>query len=285
MGNRSDAPNAFAPDEWVTAEARRTVEGKELVTTTTRRTPESAAAQARWALERQLQCITSWSSDETLQESIAGLICYLGLAAQGPQQLTQLLGFEAKAARGWANVRRRRLGQLSAITVDNARIIADAIDSGSRSSCRAAIKIIQTARELEGERGQQHARGEAGETCSHSPDYASCRWYGREFKFTKKQARIVGILWRCWEQGTSSVNEETIADELDPAGTNEAARSTRGSSDSDRYESVRVSFRLADTMRSKEKRRGRWYNKRHPAMGVMIHRAGKGQWRLDRPPK
>jgi len=87
--------------------------------------------------------------------------------------------------------------------------------------------------------------------CSHSDGFTSCVWYGRQFQFSKRQAECISMLWKAWEAGTPTLSQMTIGD---------------------RVGSAAVNFRLDKTFRN------------HPAWGVMIQQAGRGIYKLAKPP-
>lgn len=49
---------------------------------------------------------------------------------------------------------------------------------------------------------------------SHSPDFRSVVWFGREFQFTATQAACVEILWGAWEKGSPDVGQERILEDV-----------------------------------------------------------------------
>lgn len=53
-----------------------------------------------------------------------------------------------------------------------------------------------------------------GLAVSHSPDFRSVVWYGREFQFTATQAACVEILWRAWENGAPDIGQERILEDV-----------------------------------------------------------------------
>lgn len=110
--------------------------------------------------------------------------------------------------------------------------------------------------------------------CRHSDDFTSVTWFGRSLHpFSSKQAQIVEVLWRAYESGNAIIREAYIAEQLQHDGEtlNDEETTVRG-------------FSLQQTMRIQSRRRnGRRRNDPHPAMGYMIHKAGKGLWTLAAP--
>lgn len=45
---------------------------------------------------------------------------------------------------------------------------------------------------------------------THSPDFKSVAWYGREYQFTPPQAACVQVLWRQWLSGTPIVRDQLV---------------------------------------------------------------------------
>ncbi len=87
--------------------------------------------------------------------------------------------------------------------------------------------------------------------CTHSPDFASVRWYGVHLTFRAgQQAKAVNVLWQGWENGTPEVSQDEIKRQI-------------GAADS---------FRMDKLFKDS------------PALGVMIHRENQ-LWKLDRPNK
>lgn len=45
---------------------------------------------------------------------------------------------------------------------------------------------------------------------THSPDFKSVNWYGREYCFSAQQAACMQVLWRQWLSGTPIVRDELV---------------------------------------------------------------------------
>jgi hypothetical protein len=63
------------------------------------------------------------------------------------------------------------------------------------------------------------ATGESGNDAAHSDDFASVRWFGRNYEFTPNQAACVKILWANWQRGTPAVRGETVLENADVSQT------------------------------------------------------------------
>ncbi len=46
--------------------------------------------------------------------------------------------------------------------------------------------------------------------CTHSRDFKSAVWFGREYRFNAAQAACLQILWRVWLSGTPIIREEQV---------------------------------------------------------------------------
>jgi hypothetical protein len=88
----------------------------------------------------------------------------------------------------------------------------------------------------------------------HSADFTSVSWYGKSYQFTKTQALCVKLLWEQCEKDCPSLSEKTIGEAI--------------GSESEAY-------RLIQTFRKD--------GKPHPSWGIMIHKAGKGMYKLSKP--
>jgi hypothetical protein len=86
---------------------------------------------------------------------------------------------------------------------------------------------------------------------THSEDFTSVRWNGKQYQFNKTQARCIELLWN-----NDSLSEKTIGEKIESAADN---------------------FRLMHVFRN---RRGKGMN---PAWGKMIVKYGKGIFGLNRP--
>jgi hypothetical protein len=53
---------------------------------------------------------------------------------------------------------------------------------------------------------------------AHSPDFASVRWRGTLYTFSRKQRAIVAALWRAREQGYEWVSSETLLEAAESNG-------------------------------------------------------------------
>lgn len=116
--------------------------------------------------------------------------------------------------------------------------------------------------------GQGKGKGQdPPDQASHSSDFTSARWFGRDFIFSKgQQAAVVRILWHEWETGNHAISQETIAERLEEEGL-KAEHST---------------LRLSHVFRN-PRRKGH-----HPAWGTMIQSVTKGVYKLcppENPPK
>ncbi len=47
-------------------------------------------------------------------------------------------------------------------------------------------------------------------TPTHSPDFKTVNWYGREYRFSAQQAACIQVLWRQWLSGTPIVRDELV---------------------------------------------------------------------------
>ena len=45
---------------------------------------------------------------------------------------------------------------------------------------------------------------------SHSPDFSQVCWFGRDYRFTPTQARVVEQLWLAWETGSPEVGQQCL---------------------------------------------------------------------------
>lgn len=45
---------------------------------------------------------------------------------------------------------------------------------------------------------------------THSPDFKSVLWNGRDYRFTAQQAACVQVLWRQWLSGTPIVRDQLV---------------------------------------------------------------------------
>ena len=97
---------------------------------------------------------------------------------------------------------------------------------------------------------------EGRDTCWHSHHFNEVHWFGKAFTFNKTQARIVGLLWKAWENNKGSVNEKDIATAIGSNATK---------------------YRLLDSFRIEQNR------KIHPAWGTMITALGGGSYALSEP--
>lgn len=84
---------------------------------------------------------------------------------------------------------------------------------------------------------------------SHSEDFRSVCWYGRDYTFTPTQAACVKALWEAWEDGLPGLGQEAV---LEAAGS--------------------VGNRLRDIFRER--------GTAHPAWGTFITTARKGFYSL-----
>jgi hypothetical protein len=103
------------------------------------------------------------------------------------------------------------------------------------------------------------------EVCNaHSDDFRSCRWGGVYYQFSPKQAAIVEVLWRAWEDG-HGVGQESVAETI--------------SADHVRKFDLRGYFRV-----KKKGSKGKLRTVNHQAWGVMIQPWGEGVFGLGPPP-
>lgn len=97
---------------------------------------------------------------------------------------------------------------------------------------------------------------------SHSEDFSMVRWYGQQFSFSPKQARVVELLWRELENQKLGLSQRTIGELTE--------------SEEDK---VRVrDFRLRDVFRVAGDS-----ERMHPAWRTMIHSVAKGIYALGPP--
>ncbi len=88
----------------------------------------------------------------------------------------------------------------------------------------------------------------------HSSDFTSVTHGGESYRFSKRQAAAIALLWREWARGTPTIAEETLAEELDPNSERDPKR-----------------FRLRDIFKGKTKgKNGKHRAQMHPAWGTMI---------------
>ena len=81
-----------------------------------------------------------------------------------------------------------------------------------------------------------------------SGDFRSCRWYGRYFRFTYTQSKVVKLLFEAWQRGAPELAESTILNRVNSG-----------------------AVRLYDLFRG------------HPAWGSLIITAGRGLYQLNLP--
>ena len=66
--------------------------------------------------------------------------------------------------------------------------------------------------------GEAAAGVDKGAQTKHSADFASVRWYGTEYQFTKQQAAAISEWWHAWENGTPDLFDETVLTEISARG-------------------------------------------------------------------
>lgn len=84
--------------------------------------------------------------------------------------------------------------------------------------------------------------------CKAGPGFASVRWFGRVYTFTRIQSAIIEKLWQAWQEGTPDVHQSLLL-----------------------VDAESESKSLADTFRG------------HPAWGELIVSSAKGIYRLNAP--
>jgi hypothetical protein len=91
-------------------------------------------------------------------------------------------------------------------------------------------------------------------TPTAADDFRSVNWYGTTYEFTATQAACFRVLWEHYQQRTPAVGEQTILESADSS-----------------------SSRLSNVFRTKKSY--------HPAWNSIIVPAGKGAFKLQRPPE
>ena len=118
----------------------------------------------------------------------------------------------------------------------------DARTDRTESYCERPV-LTETEHEPPSSREQDAQR-----LASHSADFASVNWYGKNYTFAPTQARCVEVLWEAWDNGTPALCQHHILERAD----------------------------------SESKQLGYLF-KKHAAWGSMIVRAAKGTYQLKAP--